>query len=215
MGRAHAVDGELVVWYSSPNPLDDPLEIASKGMFSRNLWMDAAGLRRGSLHLAWDDIEHYFYDLSDWRKRGDFILVAKAGTTLRVEPIFDHWSLAAERILGALHPRLRAQRYYAPFAITGDHLERGGTRLALADIAEVELAAVGYGVGLFVHPRTGREWDRIGFAEIANLWLFLEDLVAHGVAVRSELDFQLPPPLFPLVAHMTAARQLPVAKLVT
>ncbi len=200
--------------------MEEPLEIASKGMFTRNVTMDAAGIRRGGLHLAWDDVDHYFYDLDDWRKRGDFILVAKSGKSgksgknLVVEPIFDHWSLAAEHILAALHPRLRAEPYYAPFAITGDVLERGGTRIALADIARVELAAVGYNVGLFVHPRAGREWERTGFAEVANLWLFLEDLVAHGVAVRTELDFHLPPPLFPLVAHMAAAPSLPAARLV-
>lgn len=201
--------------------MDDPLEIASKGMFTRNVSMDAAGIRRGGLHLAWDDVDHYFYDLDDWRKRGDFILVAKdgkPGKNLVVEPIFDHWALAADHILAALHPRLRAEPYYAPFAIAGGgpeaHLERDGTRIALADIARVELAAVGYGVGLFVRPRAGREWARTGFAEVANLWLFLEDLVAHGVAVRSELDFHLPPPLFPLVAHMAAPPPLPVARLV-
>ena len=154
-------------------------------------------------------------DLDDWRKRGDFILVANSGANLTLSPIFNHWSLAAEHVLGALHPRLRGEPYYAPFAIESGGLTHPGLApLPLTDIDHVELAAIGYTVAVFVHARGDREWARAGIGDIANVWLFLEALMEHGVGVRSELELHLPPPMFPLVAHMAAAKRLPVAKFV-
>ena len=193
----------------------DPLEIASRGMFSRNLVVDAAGVQLGKKRLAWTEVDHYRYDLQDWRRRGDFELTTAANRVVRLEPIFDHWPLLAEYVLDALHPRLRADPYFHPFDLAADGLGHVGLgRVAYADLDHVELAAVGTGVVVFVHTRAKKEWVRAELRDIANLWLWLEALIARGVSVRSELDFHLPPSLSPLAAHLALAGRLPAAKLV-
>src|SRR4051812_3361618 len=150
------------------------LEVATRGMFDRNLVLDDAGIRRGRALIGWDDIDHYRYDCHDWTRPGDLVLVTRAGRVVRVAPIFDQWQVVAERVLGELHPRLVRRPYFDPFALDGDALvHRTLGRLPLADIVHLELASIGPALIVDVHARAGL-WCEIDASIVANLWLWLD-----------------------------------------
>lgn len=190
----------------------EALTIATRGLFGRMLRIDEAGATRGKRHIAWSDVDHYRYEWHDWTRPGDLILVPVRGRVFRVEPIFDHWAIAIERLLDVLHPRSHPTRYVAPFTLTDDALGLGAERLDYRDIAQIELAPLGREVIAVVHARRREAWAEVALGDVANVWLWLELLVARGVAITSNLEQFLP--RAQLAARLAEARSLPRAELV-
>jgi len=191
------------------------LNVVSRGSFSRNLVLDGAGIRRGKTLVAWDQVDHYRYDWHDWSHPGDLVVVSRTGTAIRIAPIFDQWLVVADRVVRELHGRLRADPYFAPFALEQDvlvHVVVG--RLPLVEIDHVELVALGSSVIVVVHARGAGEWSETDASQIADLWLWLEMLAERGVAIRSALALYLPPVLTLLGDRIAAGNHLPKATLV-
>jgi hypothetical protein len=185
--------------------------VVSRGMFSRSVTIDELGVRRGRRLIAWSDVEHYRYDWQDWSRPGDFLLISRGGQMLRIAPIFDHWQIVAERLLGELHPRLINEGLYHPFALEADALvHRGMGQLPYADILHVEIASVGASVIVLVEARTG-EWAKLDIVDIANPWLWLDQLAKRNIAMVSTLPLHLPPVLSELTTWSAGDHGLPKA----
>jgi hypothetical protein len=183
--------------------VSDQLEIVSRGMFGRTIFIDDFGVRRGRVILAWDDVDHYVHEWLDWRSPAEIVLVGRRRRMIRVAPNFAVWHRAAGKIFAELHPRLRPQPFFDPFVVEGDVLVQAASgRLPLAEIEHVEIASIGQNVVLVVHARGAGEWIQMDVALIANLWLFLELLADRGVALRTSLDLFLPSSLSDLAERI-------------
>lgn len=192
-----------------------PVQISTRGIFGRRLVLDDIGIRRGSSFLTWDEVDYYLYDWKDWARAGDFLVVSRRGRVRRIAPIFDHWEVAADRLLDELHRRLRAIPYFDPFALDDDtlvHVRAG--RLPFADIDRVEVAALGPNVIVVVHARGAGEWATADASQIADLWLWLELLSEKGVTILSSLSLHLPMSRSDLSDRISAAARLPRATVV-
>jgi len=191
------------------------LMVATRGMFHRNLTLDDAGVHRGKTLVAWDDIDHYRYDCQDWSRASDFVLVTRSAQLIRISPVFDQWQVVAERILRELHPRLRAGAYFDPFGFDDAALvHRSLGRLPLADLVRLELAFAGSSMVAVVHARDAGEWTQVDTSDIANLWLWLEQLADRGIAIDSPVPLHLPPVLTRLADWIAAERGLPRATVI-
>jgi hypothetical protein len=185
--------------------------VVSRGMFSRSVTIDEVGVRRGRRLIAWSDVEHYRYDWQDWSRPGDFLLISRDGQLLRIAPIFDHWQIVAERLLGELHPRLVDEGLFHPFALEADALvHRSAGRLLYADIVHVEVASIGASVLVVVQARSG-EWTKLDIVDIANPWLWLDQLAKRDIALMSMLPLHLPPVLSELTTWSAGDHGLPKA----
>jgi hypothetical protein len=172
--------------------MPSPLAVASRGLFVRDLLLDDLGVWRGSLLVAWDEIEHYLYDWQDWRRPGDILLVDMRDRVCRIAPVLHHWQVAAERVFGELHPRLRSRPRFDPFVVEADalvHVTKG--RLPFADIDTIEIASVGRDVRAVVHGVAAGPWAEADASRIVDFWLWLETLARRGVAIRSNLPLPL------------------------
>ena len=191
------------------------LMVATRGMFNRNITLDDAGVRRGATLVAWDDIDHYRYDCQDWSRASDFVLVTRSAQLIRISPVFDQGPVVAERILRELHPRLRAEAYFDPFRLDDAALvHRSLGRLPLADFVRLELAFVGSSMVAIVHARDAGEWAQVDTSDIANLWLWLDQLAERGIAIASPVRLHLPPVLTKLADWIAADRVLPRATVI-
>lgn len=191
------------------------MELASRGMFGRRLYLDELGVRSGRTLLAWDAIEHYIYDWSDLSLRADVILVSKSHRSLRLSPIFDHWEVCVDRVIAKLHPRLALDPWFGAFTVEADALvhERAG-RLPFAEIQTVTVDAIGDSAVVVVAARAGIEWMVSHVDQIPNVWLWLDVLASHGVPVRTLIALDLPPMLSALEARLRHHAALPAATLV-
>jgi hypothetical protein len=168
------------------------LAFPSRGFFGREVTIDIAGIRRGRRVVLWDDLDHYAYDWQDWTRPGDIIAVSRNGGWIRIAPFFEQWAIVAENFFREAHPRLRAKPHFHPFAFVGDALTCGDRRVLLGDIAHVEIAAIGRDVMVVVHERNVGEWMQADVPQIASFWLWIEELAARGVTIRSTLPMHLP-----------------------
>jgi len=198
---------------------DVELELPPRGLitlFRRSMMLDGRGLTLGDVHIAWDDVEFYTYRWDNGQVAGDIYVVARDDRWLRVDHRYYYWRQAADRILAELHPRLRAAPDYHPFRLTDTELRHAafGT-LPLTEIDRVEIAHVGGGPGLAVIARgSADDWSADGLETIHDVVLFLEDLIAHGVAVRPSMPLWLPPSARQISEGFASEVTLPQARLI-
>lgn len=189
------------------------LAITSRGVFSRDVVLDIAGIRRGRTVILWENLDHYRYDWQDWSRPGDIIAVGAARKTIRIAPFAAQWLEAAEYFLVQAHARLRADPYFEPFALENAALVFGGRRLAIEEIRHVELASVGRDVIVVVHTREGGEWASCDVLQIASFWLFIDMLVEAGVTIRSTLPLHAPPVMAHVAEMVALDERLPRARI--
>ena len=87
-------------------------------------------------------------------------------------------------------------------------------RLPLADFVRLELAFVGSSMVAIVHARDAGEWAQVDTSDIANLWLWLDQLAERGIAIASPVRLHLPPVLTKLADWIAADRVLPRATVI-
>ncbi len=165
--------------------------------------------------MAWVEIDYYLYDWHDWSRPGDLLLVSKRGRLLRIKPTFDHWQVTAERVVSELHPRLRSSPWFAPFTLEDDALVHPSAgRLSLADLEQIELAALGREIMVYVHARGGIEWAAVEASQLADFWLWLEMLNEREVMLRSGVLVHLPSSLSALERAFARGLNLPSARVI-
>jgi hypothetical protein len=196
----------------------EELELPPRGLitlFRRPLVLDGRGLRLGKKQIAWDDVEFYTYTWEDGFIAGDIFVVARDDRWMRIDHRFYDWRQAADRILGELHPRLRANPDYHPFRLSATELRhaRSGA-LPLADIDRVEIAPGSDGPTFGVLDRGSKAWSLDGLETIHNVVLLLEDFVARGIAVRAAVPLWLPPSVGPIADEVAKPVALPLAEIV-
>lgn len=196
----------------------EELELPPRGLitlFRRPLVLDERGLRIGKKQIAWDDVEFYTYTWEDGFIAGDIYVVTRDDRWMRIDNRFYYWRQAADRILGELHPRLRANPDYHPFRLSATELHhaRSGA-LPLTDIDRVEIAPASDGPSFGVFTRSSKEWSIDGLETIHSVVLLLEDLVARGIAVRAEVPLWLPPSVGPIADEIARPVTLPQAEIV-
>ena len=198
---------------------DAELELPPRGLitlFRRPMLLDGRGLTLGDTHLAWDDVEFYTYRWTHGHVAGDIYVVARDDCWLRIDHRYHYWRQAADRILAELHPRLRARPDFHPFQLTATELRHAafGT-LALTEIDRVEIAHVGGGPGLAVIARgQADDWSTDGLETVHDVVLFLEELIARGIAVRPNMPLWLPPSVRQISKGFAAEVSLPQARLI-
>lgn len=181
-------------------------------MFSRDVIIDIAGIRRGRTVIRWENLDHYRYDWQDWTRPGDIIAVGATGK-IRIAPFAAQWLEAAELFLVEAHARLRADPFFEPFELADGALVFGGRRLAVEAIHHVELASLGPDVIVVVHAREGGEWAKCDVLRIASFWLFIEMLVEAGVTICSKLPLHTPPVLAHVAEMVALEVRLPRARI--
>src|SRR5574337_1145916 len=118
----------------------DALELLPRSILRKPLVLDDRGLTLGKKHIAWDDIEFYTYSIDDGLIVGDIYVVSHSDAWARIDRRYHTWQLAADRILGELHPRLRATPDFFPFRLDRDQLHHVvAGDLPLAEIERVEV----------------------------------------------------------------------------
>ncbi len=191
----------------------DALELLPRSILRKPLLLDDRGLTLGKKHIAWDDVEFYTYCIDDGLIVGDIYVISKSDMFARIDRRYHTWQLAADRILGELHPRLRADPDYFPFRLTEDELHHvvAGT-ISLADIERVELV---HGPSIAIAQRgVRRDWTIDAMETVHDSVLFLEALVARGIAVTSSISIWLPPCTQGLADALALEANLPAARLV-
>jgi len=191
----------------------DALELLPRSILRKPVLLDDRGLTLGKKHIAWDDVEFYTYVIDDGLIVGDIYVISKSDAFARIDRRYHTWQLAADRILGELHPRLRADPDFFPFRLDADglhHVVAGN--LPLAEIERVELV---HGPSIAVVQRgIKRDWTRDALETVHDSVLFLEELVARGVAVTASISIWLPPSSQGLADALAREANLPSARLV-
>ncbi len=191
----------------------DVLELLPRSILRKPLVLDDRGLTLGKKHIAWDDVEFYTYCIDDGLIVGDIYVISKSDHFARIDNRYHTWQLAAERIIAELHPRLRADPDYFPFRLTEDELHHvvAGT-ISLAEIERVEIV---HGPSIAIAARgVRRDWTIDAMETVHDSVMFLEALVARGIAVTSSISIWLPPCTQGLADALALEANLPSARLV-
>jgi hypothetical protein len=190
------------------------VNIQQRGMFTRDVTLDIAGIRRGKTVISWSALDHYRYDWQDWSRPGDFVAVGTNDKTIRIAPVASQWVEAADAFIRGAHAHLRQDPFFEPFTMHEGQLGFAGRALRLVEIEHVEIAAFGSDVLVIVHERNAEEWARCEPVQIANFWLWLVTLVERDVSIRSTLPLHLPPALARIGELVAMESRMPTARLV-